>query len=612
MPKVVKGYTTGKIMMDLWFCLVQDFRLTLGNNFFEHKVTLAKKGITEIRAANATTAFGCDPYLFKVVYQLESLFKRFCFSQDQFSDAERRDAARKKFLDIQLHVSKPFAKRLTTFKILQEARSITKRILGDYDRTEHERLCYFGSRSSVGVPFSVAYLDKRLERPLSGSREHIAWFIENLQRDRNLSASIKELQTGVIGCELCEVLNYVTVPKSYKTDRGMLPNTTIGGFYTNGLGMLIRERLLAEGLNLASLQVKHKELARVYSTTRKGVTLDLSSASDLFTPELVNMLLPRKWYNVCKFGRISYFTIGKKTHFMRSFMTMGLGHTFPLQTLLFYALLRAIQELTGTPGTISVYGDDLIYPRKMHKYVLALFDDLNFKVNRDKSFASMHFRESCGGDFYRGVDVRPFQPEGRDRLLRGNRLAEFCYSLANGLRARWSDEEVPTSLYFLKRLICSHCYKVLPVPYSYPDSSGWKTDTPFLNDFGFQVPLWSIKEQAWCFQYLAPSPNYRPVLSTQPYLWEALRLANEDEVVCRQLDIRVLTHPSFNKRKVAESYYSDPVETLAWKRAKVAKGSKPWLVKTSLGKRYPKLIAHVAEKDEVTLMYAQNSTPFWT
>jgi hypothetical protein len=91
---------------------------------------------------------------------------------------------------------------------------------------------------------------------------------------------------------------------------------------------------------------------------------------------------------------------------------MGNGFTFELESLLFYAIAKATAYFTGTSGTISVYGDDIIIPSQMYHDLTFVLKILGFSVNPDKSFSEGPFRESCGGHFYNGTRVTPFYIRG--------------------------------------------------------------------------------------------------------------------------------------------------------------------------------------------------------
>jgi hypothetical protein len=93
--------------------------------------------------------------------------------------------------------------------------------------------------------------------------------------------------------------------------------------------------------------------------------------------------------------------------------TMGNGYTFPLQTMLFAAVVAACYEFQGlnwnqggTEKTWGVNGDDIIVPRIITENVIKLLTFLGFKVNSDKTFTEGPFRESCGADFFLGVNIR--------------------------------------------------------------------------------------------------------------------------------------------------------------------------------------------------------------
>jgi len=95
--------------------------------------------------------------------------------------------------------------------------------------------------------------------------------------------------------------------------------------------------------------------------------------------------------------------------------TMGNGYTFPLQTMLFAGVIRAACRTANVPferpfgsklGNFGVYGDDIICRSEILPLVLRLLKLLGFEVNSEKSFIEGPFRESCGGDFYKGHNVR--------------------------------------------------------------------------------------------------------------------------------------------------------------------------------------------------------------
>jgi hypothetical protein len=372
-----------------------------------------------------------------------------------------------------------------------------------------------------------------LGQELTGSKDHILWFKKYLESDKTL--------TDVIGAcvpnkdapyEVCETLTMSKVPKSYKALRTVKPPTLIGSFYTYGLGRVIQKRLLKVKLNIRNLQRKHRKLVKLNSLTRKLVTADLSAASDSLTRELLRRLLPAKWYRVVMLGISPSVLLDGKLYGLQSVATMGDGHTFPLQTLVFYSLLTAIGDfvMKRSKCFVSVYGDDLIYSHEIHRYVKHVFPALHLILNEDKTYARDYYRESCGSDCYRGVDVRPYCFEGESKLYTAGRFISFIYKLSNGLRERWDECEIAQTLTFLEGEILRVTEKIHQVPPSFPEGAGWRVDRP-RRDIFYEPVFFSFVQGRWTFKYLHISNNKRVVKSQFPYFWEALRQMKTPEVL---------------------------------------------------------------------------------
>jgi hypothetical protein len=114
---------------------------------------------------------------------------------------------------------------------------------------------------------------------------------------------------------------------------------------------------------------------------------------------------------------------------------MGNGFTFELESLIFFAAAQAVQEYLehenpdrDASGPISVYGDDVILPRRCYELFSSFSAFLGFTVNNDKSFSTSYFRESCGAHYFDGVDCKPIFL--KERL----RNASSVYKLANSVR----------------------------------------------------------------------------------------------------------------------------------------------------------------------------------
>lgn len=197
----------------------------------------------------------------------------------------------------------------------------------------------------------------------------------------------------------------VTVPKSWKTDRTVMVEPYLNGLFQLGVGDLITARIRSKaGIDLSD-QTTHRRLARENSITGELATLDLSSASDTISVGLVEHLLPPDWFDLLSVLRTSMCVRDGGLPFrLEKFSSMGNGFTFPLETLIFWAL---VDSVPGCSGRTSVYGDDILCPSQHVNAVVDILSTCGFLVNSEKSFWEGHFRESCGGDYFFGYDVRP-------------------------------------------------------------------------------------------------------------------------------------------------------------------------------------------------------------
>jgi hypothetical protein len=138
------------------------------------------------------------------------------------------------------------------------------------------------------------------------------------------------------------------------------------------------------------------------------MTVDLSSASDSVTIELVRRVLPPDWFYYLDLVRSKQTDVDGVAHVNEMFSSMGNGFTFELESLLFLAITRAVAFFGGVRGQISVYGDDIIAPSELSQNLTSALAFCGFRLNDSKSFWTGSFRESCGKHWYGGRDVSPF------------------------------------------------------------------------------------------------------------------------------------------------------------------------------------------------------------
>jgi hypothetical protein len=198
-----------------------------------------------------------------------------------------------------------------------------------------------------------------------------------------------------------------TVPKKTDIDRCACKEPDLNMFMQKGLGGEIRRCLKRVGIDLNDQSINR---SHAYEGSKSGLqaTLDLSSASDSVTSSLVYLLLPTCWFTLLDALRCENTWIDNELHRNEMFSSMGNGFTFELESLIFWALSKATAYFTGTPGVISVYGDDIICPTMMAQDLIWILSIFGFQTNRDKSFTEGPFRESCGGHYHNGLDVTPF------------------------------------------------------------------------------------------------------------------------------------------------------------------------------------------------------------
>jgi hypothetical protein len=229
----------------------------------------------------------------------------------------------------------------------------------------------------------------------------------------------------------------------------------------------------------------------------------------------------KSWHTVLDVVRTPEVKVSGETTTLKSYMLMGSGHTFPLQTLLFYSIVKAVVELMGSRSKVDVYGDDIIFASQYSYYVVAVLRNLGFSINQDKSFFDGPFRESCGGDYHTGVDVRPFMPEHVCGKHTAYEYTEFLHKLINGLLSRWTYEEVPTACDLIYNEIIMLWGNLCPVPCSETDTSGVK----FIPDkYRSLVRKPEYKHGIWTYLRLMRSPRRRKPDGERIYYWYSLRI----------------------------------------------------------------------------------------
>lgn len=150
----------------------------------------------------------------------------------------------------------------------------------------------------------------------------------------------------------------------------------------------------------------HNKCARKASVSGSHATIDLTLASDTIAYQLVRALLPPLWFRLLDSCRSPFTLFKGRWVRLEKFSSMGNGFTFELETLIFAALASAACG-ARIGHDLLVYGDDIICPVDGASMVIRVLELFGFIPNRSKTFVTGSFRESCGGDYFSGVAVRP-------------------------------------------------------------------------------------------------------------------------------------------------------------------------------------------------------------
>lgn len=253
---------------------------------------------------------------------------------------------------------------------------------------------------------------------------------------------------AALGHDVCEVRGnaYFTVPKDATTDRSCGKEPSFNVAHQLPVGKAMRGRMLYGGIDLVNGQFIHRAKARAGSQSGEIATIDLSSASDTVCRVLVKLALSPEWYELLCSLRSPCTTMPDgKVVYLEKFSSMGNGFTFELETVLFCAIARAVCEDDSEKALISVYGDDIIAPTARFEDIIAALRFCGFSPNKRKTFGTGCFRESCGGDYFDGVAVRPHF------LKKDLHEPQDYISLANGIRRMAFDG--PTASYRWPRVI---------------------------------------------------------------------------------------------------------------------------------------------------------------
>lgn len=294
----------------------------------------------------------------------------------------------------------------------------------------------FGNGASLGAT-GCSFYEKAFGGHMTVTRSSLYLaMLDALDGDRWISAELSRfIEFGPP--KLVNSSNLSIVPKNRKSSRVICTEPSVNMMFQKGLSSCFSDVLKHfYNIDMSTQPEKNKSLAQRGSISNNIATIDLSSASDLISLNLCKALLPSDLLNWMLLVRTpNYFceSRSKDIEPLHMISTMGNGFTSTFQTLLFATIIDSVYSVMSirrTPDNFGVFGDDMICSSKAYPMVCRVLELLGLSVNHDKSFNDGYFRESCGGDFYKGTDIRGV-------FCRTLKTTQDVNSLINRL-VRWS------------------------------------------------------------------------------------------------------------------------------------------------------------------------------
>lgn len=307
-------------------------------------------------------------------------------------------------------------------EVLNEIRSEISSLLGEEapDLDEVSQFMKFGPGASITHKKDRGDAVFKIFDPSAykGMELEVAWLYKNTLLGESVplgyfgcSAGSENLKVAKAITEYVDYNVIAMVPKAVDKMRPIAVEPSLAMFIQQGYDGVLRKRLLHWGLDLSD-QSPNRDLAFKGSIPSecptRPCTIDLKSASDRISSGLVYSLLPKTWFDALLPLRAPLTKIGDTYVKLEKFSSMGNAITFSLQTLIFAAVVRSVLKTSGHGECRwRVYGDDIIVPFLAYDKIVTRLEMLGFTVNSRKSFSDGNFRESCGGDYFHGTNVRP-------------------------------------------------------------------------------------------------------------------------------------------------------------------------------------------------------------
>jgi len=330
--------------------------------------------------------------------------------------------------------------QLPTRQLLNRARKTVHRLLSGVNPHDIRPRHGSGSSSCRVIPWE-RYESFRFIPRLNREFPYTQYFFYNMT---HLCDNVSQLLNSVVADPYARC---VFVPKDSRGPRLISCEPREFMYIQQGLMTLmykkVEERKAIAGQIGFTDQTRNQRLAKQGSIDGLSASLDLTEASDKVSLELVDYLFPDNWVSALRACRSKGTELPDGTLMpLRKFAPMGSACCFPVEAICFWSIALAAMplgddyynrlfrdHLRADDAVLSVFGDDIIVPTRFVERVIQALELVGLEVNRDKSYWSGPFRESCGGDYFLGVDVAPVRvrtlPDSDDNAAKFRMASTF-------------------------------------------------------------------------------------------------------------------------------------------------------------------------------------------
>lgn len=234
---------------------------------------------------------------------------------------------------------------------------------------------------------------------------------------------------------------FITVPKNYKTGRGITIAPRILVDKQQVVSVALRDHMTLRSRNTNHIVQFDDQTVQHKLLLAGNATIDLSSASDRIYRSLVKDVWPEFYDTFEHLLPKDVYTPDGKVVPLTCVGTQGFPLTFTLMAIIIGLIVEAV-KVTAFPS--ANYGDDIICSEKDFDEVYVALEGLGLKVNKSKTHKSSDgFLESCGRDvMFTSDGARDITPV----YLRGTQDVDFIQFFYQLCKAKLIKPEDATSI----------------------------------------------------------------------------------------------------------------------------------------------------------------------